>query len=138
MNLKDAHLTIPLHKEDRKFLQIKWREKLYQFSSLCFGLASAPWAFTKLLRPTVSFLRKQGMGLIIYLDDILFLNQSKEGVEQDFLKAVRVLEACGFLVNFDKSIGKGTKIIEYLGLMVNSENLSLSLLSKKVEEVKKH
>ena len=137
MDLKDAYLTIPLHEEDQKFLQIKWREKLYQFSSLCFGLASAPWAFTKLLRPVVSFLRKQGMRLIIYLDDILFLNQSEEGVEQDFLKAVRVLEACGFLVNFDKSIGKGTKIIEYLGLMVNSENLSLSLLSKKVEEIKK-
>lgn len=47
------------------------------------------------------------MRLIIYLDYILFLNQSQEGVDQDFITAVNVLEACRFLVNFEKLVGKG-------------------------------
>ncbi len=96
IDLKDAYLTIPVFPEDKKFLQILWRERLYQFKSLCFGLASAPWAFTKILKPVVAFLRKQGLRLIIYLDDILILNQSTEGVERDFKQVVGALEACGF------------------------------------------
>jgi hypothetical protein len=48
---------------------------------------------------------------------------------------VRILEACGFLINTEKSIGEGAKYIEYLGLLINSEKLSLSLLPKKKGEI---
>jgi hypothetical protein len=45
------------------------------------------------------------------------------------------LEACGFLINTEKSIGEGAKCIEYLGLLINSEKFSLSLLPKKISEI---
>jgi hypothetical protein len=135
IDLKDAYLTIPLYPDDKEFLQFRWRGKGYQFLSLCFGLASAPWAFTKILKPVVAFLRRQGIRIIIYLDDILILNQSKKRVEKDFATTVRILEACGFLINTEKSIGEGAKYIEYLGLLINSEKLSLSLLPKKKGEI---
>lgn len=48
---------------------------------------------------------------------------------------MRVLEACGFLINAEKSIGEGARTIEYLGLLINSEELSLSLLPKKINEI---
>ena len=59
-----------------------------------FCLASAPWAFTKLLKPVVAFLRKRGIPLIMHLDDILILNESKIGAEEDFALAVSILERC--------------------------------------------
>jgi hypothetical protein len=40
--------------------------------------------------------------MTIYLDDILILNQSEEGIEQYFVKTVGILETCGFLVNLEK------------------------------------
>jgi hypothetical protein len=42
----------------------------------------------------VAFLRKRGIPLIIYLDDILILNESKIGAEEDFALAVSILERC--------------------------------------------
>ena len=45
-----------------------------------FGLAVAPRLFTKVLKPVVALPRRSGIRLIIiYLDDLLIMNQSKEG-----------------------------------------------------------
>ena len=102
---------------------------------LFFCLASAPWAFTNLLKPVVAFLRKRGIPLIIYLDDILILNESKIGAEEDFALAVSILERCWFLVNNEKSIGVASQRIEYLGLIADSVSLAISLLKKKVGNI---
>jgi hypothetical protein len=108
---------------------------LYEFQCLAFGLSSAPWIFTKILKPIVSFLRKNGLRLIIYLDDILILNSSAEGAERDYLFTVSILENCGFLINVDKSVGAPSQTMEYLGLVIDSKSFSLSLRLKKVAEI---
>lgn len=75
-DLRDAYLSIPVHKDDRKFLQFPWQNKIFHFTTLAFGLSATPWAFTKVLKPIISRLRNEGIRLIIYLDDMLILNQS--------------------------------------------------------------
>jgi hypothetical protein len=65
------------------------------------------------------------------------LNSCKEGARKDFLLAREILENCGFLVNVEKSIKNPTQIIEYLGLIVNSLLLSLSLRQEKLFEILK-
>ena len=50
---------------------------------MAFGLAPAPRVFTKLLKEVGAFLRKRGIRLVIYLDDLLILNSDKEGAETD-------------------------------------------------------
>jgi hypothetical protein len=83
----------------------------------------------------VAFLRKRGIPLIIYLDDILILNESKIGAEEDFALAASILERCWFLVNNEKSIGVASQRIEYLGLIADSVSLAISLLKKKVGNI---
>ena len=120
IDLQDAYLTIPIHPGDRKFLQfILWEGSLFQFSCLCFVLSSAPWSFTKILKPVVAALRKRGIRIIVYLDDFLILNQSKEGAQRDFAYVVDLLQRCGFLINQDKSVGVAAQEREFLGLIVN-------------------
>jgi hypothetical protein len=135
IDLQDAYLTIPIHPEHRKFLQFLWEGSLFQFSCLCFGLSSAPWTFTKILKPLVAFLRKRGVRLVVYLDDFLILNQSKEGAERDFKFTVDLLSKCGFLINWEKSLGVATQEREFLGLIVDSSALSLSLLPRKTHQI---
>jgi hypothetical protein len=48
LDLKYAYLTVPVHRDFHEFLQFIWEGEVFQFTCLCFGLASAPWAFTKL------------------------------------------------------------------------------------------
>jgi hypothetical protein len=134
IDLKDAYLTVPLHQEDRKFIQIRWGQ-LFQFKTLAFGLTSAPLLFTKILKPIVTFLRSRGFRLVIYLDDILLLNSCKKEAKREFLVATELLEKCGFFINVEKSIETPHQVIEFLGLIVDSRNLSLSLRAEKVDEI---
>ncbi|KAJ1143654.1 hypothetical protein NDU88_009959 [Pleurodeles waltl] len=69
LDLKDTYLTVPIFPPHRRFLQFIWRDQVFNFTSLPFGLSSAPWSFTKMLKPVVEYLRSRGIRLIIYLDD---------------------------------------------------------------------
>ena len=79
IDLKDAYFVIPIWKDHRKYFRFFWKGSLLEFACLPFGLAVAPRLFTKVLKPVVALLRRAGIRLIIYLDDLLFMNQSKEG-----------------------------------------------------------
>jgi hypothetical protein len=55
------------------------------------------------MKPVVALLRRAGIRLIIYLDDRLFMNQSKEGLQLDMATAQYLLENLGFVKNLEKS-----------------------------------
>ena len=72
------------------------RDKTYQFKCLPLGLACAPWVFTKTLKPVAAQLRQLGVRLIIYIDDILILAESKELARDHAIGLVYLLENLGF------------------------------------------
>jgi hypothetical protein len=84
IDLQDAYLTVPILPSHCRFFQFEWKGRVYEFTCLPFGLSSAPWGFTKILKPVLAFLRKNGIKLIVYLDDILIISSSKEQAEQEF------------------------------------------------------
>ena len=81
MDLKDVYLQIPMHPDYQHLLQFIWGQKHFKFQCLPFDLSSAPWVFTKLLKPVVGFLRQIGLRLIVYLDDMLFMHTNKDQLE---------------------------------------------------------
>ena len=56
-----------------------------------------------------------GMRLIIYLHDILVMNQTKKGALEDRKKLRDVLESLGFLRNLKKSFVTPVQGIEFWG-----------------------
>ena len=76
-DLKDAYFHILVHPRDRKWLRFVWKDKTYQFRSLPFGLAPAPWAFTKITRELCMHTRQAGIRLRVYLDDWMILGSSQ-------------------------------------------------------------
>ena len=50
IDLKDAYHSVAIKMGDRKILKLEWKGQLYQFFALPFGLACAPYVFTKLLK----------------------------------------------------------------------------------------
>ena len=70
-DLKSAYHHIDICEEHMKFLPFKWPSvdgamKFYEFKVLPFGLTSAPYVFTKVMRQLVKFWR--GCGLSVGLD----------------------------------------------------------------------
>ena len=78
LDLKDAYFSVPLHLSSRKLVRFRWSGKLYEFLCLCFGLGPAPRIFTKLLKVPMAILRRLGIRIIIYLDDMLLIGKTIE------------------------------------------------------------
>ena len=65
VDLKDAYFSILIHPNHGKYLSFQLgQNKAYQFICLPFGLTSAPWVFTKTLRPVAALVRELGMWVI--------------------------------------------------------------------------
>ena len=69
IDLTDAYYTVPVAVEHRKYLRFFSRNRLFQYTCLPNGLASAPRYFTKLLKPVYSTLHSQGYLNVGYIDD---------------------------------------------------------------------
>ena len=69
IDLKDAYYTIYIASGHRKYLRFLWRDKMFQFTCLPNGLASAPRMFTKLLKSIFAHLRFLGHIVVGYNDD---------------------------------------------------------------------
>ena len=106
IDLKDAYHSVAIKTGDRKFLKLEWKGQLYQFCALPFGLACAPYVFTKLLKPVLANLRSKGQKSVCYLDDLLLFGATYEQCANSVRKDNR-LTKLGFVINV-KKIKPGT------------------------------
>ena len=132
IDLKDAYFSVPLHKDSRKLGRFLWAENLYEFLCLCSGLGPAPRIFTKLLKVPISVLRRLIIRLIIYLDDLLILGNSMSEMFMARDPVILLLQHLGFVINLKKCVLDPAQEIEFLGLIVNSQTMTLPLPRKRV------
>lgn len=131
MDLQEAYLSVPMSVDSKKFLRFSFNNKLFQFNALPYGLCTAPYVFTKIMKPVCTYLRKQNIVLSCYLDDTIFFNKSENGCKRDVDIARKLLQDLGFTINFEKSSFVPSQICKYLGFNLNSKNFSLSVPKEK-------
>jgi len=68
-DIKDAYHHVLIHLSDRPYLTFANDGGTYEPITMPFGLSLAPWAWTKVMRPVLAYLRKSGFHLIGYVDD---------------------------------------------------------------------
>ena len=115
IDLKDAYFSVPVHPSHQRYLQFQWRDQLYQFTCLPFGLASAPRVFTKTLHPVVTVLRSLGIRLVIYLDDLLLMVRTHQEAQRHLATTLHMLVSLGFSINWRKSQLTHHKQVDVLG-----------------------
>ena len=136
VDLKDAYFMLPIREEDRAFLKFSFQDRTYQFNCLPFGLACAPWVFTKTLKPVAALLRQLGVRFIVYIDNILILAESKEMARDRAIVLIYLLENLGFAVSRAKCQLEPTQTIEFLGFLVDSLRQELSLPQMKIKKIR--
>ncbi|XP_071575169.1 uncharacterized protein [Temnothorax nylanderi] len=127
LDLEDAYLLVPIHPDDRKFLCFQWRGVVYAFAALPFGLSTAPYIFTKILRPVTTYLRRRGFSSVLYLDDFLMFGSSPENCLDNVHKHIELLSSLGFIVNFKKSDLEPSTLKKYLGFNFDSIQQAMSI-----------
>ena len=135
IDLHDAYLCLPINSVHRKYMRFMWRGQLFQFSSVPFGLSPAPREFTTLLKPVMAILRKLGMRILIFLNNIIILNQNRDILTQDRDSIIWLLQHRGFNINWEKSSLNPSQRVEYLGLIIDSQTMILTLTGKKVHDL---
>ena len=126
------HLDICI--EQQTYLGFSWNNTFYCFSVLAFGLTSAPYIFTKCLRPMVKYWRENGVNIVLYLDDGFDLAEGYLECKNksDFVKLS--LKQAGILVNEGKYIFEPVQSLEWLGLIWNSKAFSLKIPERRISD----
>ena len=131
IDLQDAYMSVLVAPKSRSLLVFIFDGRIHRFKVMPFGLNSAPRIFTKLFKPILRLLRSQGMLLIIYLDDILLIAPTADLCLAQGKFLMKLLQDLGFLVNMNKSVLPPTQRIIFLGFLIDSVNMTISLPEEK-------
>ena len=110
LDLNDAYLCVPLSRNNRK----RVKEPCSSFY--------ACYVFTKLLKIPMPLLRRIGIHIVIYLDDMLIIGRTREETIALRDTVILLLPRLGFVIN--------------QGMIVSSKEITISLPQKKLQSIK--
>ena len=135
IDLTDAYYSVKVANSSQNFFVFQFRGKFYKYLCLPNGLTSAPRIFTKILKPVLSTLRKLGHNLMNYLDDIFLCGETFDECSKAVLETVKLLTELGFSIHPEKSQFIPVQEIEYLGFVINSKTMKISLTKEKQDGI---
>ncbi|KAA6366112.1 MAG: putative reverse transcriptase, partial [Streblomastix strix] len=116
IDLEMAFHHIPVDPAFRPFLGFHHNNRFFRYKAMCFGVKHAPLVFNKTLKPELKVIReKLQIRCIAYCDDLLFLSQSKEELEEKKVQIINILEQFGRKLSEKKSVLEPQQTTEFLG-----------------------
>ena len=107
----------------------------FQFNVLVFGDAEAPYVCTNVLRQPVKYWRKQGIRIVLYLDDGIGESYSFTEALSISIKIYRYLLACGLTPNYNKCTWIPVQILKWLGFILDLKERFLKVPESKIDEL---
>ena len=122
-DLKSGYHHVDVHQESWPYLGSSWNygkvKKWFMFRVLPFGLSTACYVFTKLLRPLVKRWRSHGLRCIVYFDDGIYAAETREQCTMGTQSIVYDLGLAGFVLNHSKSNLKPKQVGPWLGCQLD-------------------
>ena len=139
-DLKSGYHHVDICLEHQMYLGFSWQFNgmliYFTFRVLPFGLSTACFCVTKLLRPLVSRWRSMGHNSFTYLDDRLGSQPDKCSAAAAAMIQKKELDSAGLLVNEEKSHWHPLQVGEWLGLVINTITMSFHIPERKVKKLK--
>jgi len=115
------------HPSHRRYLRFRWKDHLWQFKVLPFRLSSSPCTFIKIMKPVLATLRRLGVRVVLYLDNMLMMSSCKSTAREHMKMPMDLLSSLGFLINVEKSVISPSQQLEFLGFRLDSCSIMISL-----------
>ena len=139
-DLRSGYHHVDICSEHQQYLGFAWLFdgvlRYFTFTVLPFGLSSACFCFTKLMRPLVTRWRSMGHNSFIYLDDGFGSRPDKRSAKAASLIQQKELASSGLCCNEEKSHWSPVQIGEWLGLLINTIAFNFQIPNKKVNKLK--
>ena len=131
-DLKSGYHHVDVAEVHQKFLGIEWGGAYYVFTVLPFGLSTACYVFTKLLRPLVRYWRARGIRIVVYLDDGLAVSADERSAHaaSDFVR--ETLGNAGFVTHPVKSQWQPVQRLTWLGFVIDTSLGHLEVPTEKI------
>ena len=122
-DLKSGYHHIDICPDHQTFLGFAWKFsgdtkfRYFVFTVLRFGLASAPFIFTKCLKPIEKYWRIHGINVALFLDDGMSIDSDQVSCVALAVRVRSDLWKAGFITNDEKSQCTPCQVIEWLGIV---------------------
>lgn len=139
-DLKSGYHHVDIHQDSWPYLGFSWgigcTRKWYTFRVLPFGLSTACYVFTKLLRPLVKRWRSQGLRCVVYIDDGICAANCREQCASDTQQVVSDLGSAGFVINMEKSSLEPKQAGNWLGFTLDLQEGMFYVPKEKLSKLK--
>uniref|UniRef100_A0ABD2WZD2 Reverse transcriptase domain-containing protein n=1 Tax=Trichogramma kaykai TaxID=54128 RepID=A0ABD2WZD2_9HYME len=135
IDIKDAYFLVALHKDSRKYVRFTFEDETYEFVCLAFGLSSAPYIFTKLMKAPTKILRTAGYTNVIYLDDYLAIENTPEKCSKNINAALNLFTSLGLIINHEKSELMPVQRCTFLGVEIDTARYCIQLPRRKMKHI---
>ena len=131
IDLKDAYYSVKIAENYHCFLKFQFENEFWQYVCYPNGLAPCPRKFTKLTTVPMCEIRKKGHPICGYIDDFILIKSKFESCLSATLWAAELFVNLGFVVHPKKSQLIPQKIITFLGFVIDSESMTISVTEKR-------
>ena len=133
--LERCILSIPIHENYQRYLRLFWKEEYYQYIVLLNGFSPAVRAFTKVLTPSIKYLRSKEHLSVKCIDDSLLLGKTFEICFKNIRVTVALLRELGFTIHPEKSDLVPTQQITFLGFKINPVKMTITLTEERKQSI---
>ena len=99
------------------------------------GYSDTMRVFTNVLKPAFSYLREIECLSVVYVDDSYLQGETFEECLQNITETVKLLQSLGFSIHPEKSVLKPTQKLTFLGVVLNSKTMTLTLADAEKERI---
>ena len=138
IDLKDAFFYAPIRSTHQKYLKFTF-DDLFQFTCISNGYGPSMGFFTIISKVPFGHLRSLGHNYVVYVDDS-YLQELSYNIYQAFLDnisdTIKFLREQGFFIQTEKSVLTLSQTIVFLGFIILSKSVTLSLTDEKKNKIK--
>ena len=136
IDLSDAYYLVSVDKRDRKYCRFIFQGKIYEYKALPMGLTESPRVFTRIARFAAGLIRKKGIKLVMYMDNLLVIAQTKQTCQSSVDTTIDILSELGFLLNHAKCNLSPSTRFTYLGCIWDTQAWTVAVKPNREEKIR--
>jgi ribonuclease HI len=138
IDLKSAFNHIPTSPSALYFLTFFFEGKVYAWKGMPFGAKHSPLVFTKIMKVVLKYIRERWkVRCIGYMDDLLFLHESRSELERITKEIAEYLRWLGWVLSEEKCETTPKQMITFLGWQWNFQRMEVCMKAERKRSLQK-